>query len=365
MKTGFRGTFVIPWSQTEVDGVQAAPVGALTVGSTWRRLGAAMRIDGPDDLLLLGDAEGETDLRRRAARAVNRLVGAALNPGKSIHHAPEPPLHDRGFVLTDGTKSYTVTEISAEESRVTLLMFIDALPPIGIDLWVVRQIDEPPPITRHTETPSGVICFARGTLIVTPDGPRPVETLEEGHRVLTRDNGPRPILWRGSRRMSGARLHAMPHLRPVRIRTGALGQDRPEGDLLVSPEHRVLVRGRAAEILFRTPEVLVAARDLINDSSILTDHALRDVTYVHLMLEQHQIVWANGLETESFHPAGTSLDGIDPVQRASLLARFPAIADDPHAYGDFARRNLTRSEAAILQYESGTRNVEPLRQVRH
>ncbi len=353
MKTGYRGTFVIPWAQTEVDGVQAAPVGALTVGSAWRRLGAAMRLDGPDDLLLLGDAEGGADLRRRAARAVQRLVGAALDPRKSIHDMPEHPLNDRGFVLTDGMKSYTATEISTPDGRPTLVMFIDALPPVGAELWVVRQINETSPIRRHAQSPAGVICFARGTLIATPDGPRPVETLDEGQHVLTRDDGPQPVLWRGQRRMSGARLHAMPHLRPVRIRTGALGRDRPEGDLIVSPEHRVLVRGRAAEILFHTPEVLVAARDLINDSTILTDYILPEVTYVHLMLGRHQIVWANGLETESFHPAGTSLDSVDPDQRASLLERFPEIAANPHAYGDFARRNLTTSEAAILQYENG------------
>ena len=44
--------------------------------------------------------------------------------------------------------------------------------------------------------------------------------------------------------MTGARLYAMPHLRPIRFRAGALGQGRPEDDLLVSPQHRMLVQGR-------------------------------------------------------------------------------------------------------------------------
>ncbi|MFD1808336.1 Hint domain-containing protein [Gemmobacter lanyuensis] len=126
--------------------------------------------------------------------------------------------------------------------------------------------------------------------------------MRPGDSILTRDNGPQPILWTGHRRMTGARLYAMPHLRPIRFRAGALGSGRPEDDLLVSPQHRMLVQGPAARALFNEAEVLVAAEDLLNDRSIVVDHALREVTYVHILLERHNIVFANGMETESFHP---------------------------------------------------------------
>jgi len=148
--------------------------------------------------------------------------------------------------------------------------------------------------------------------------------------------------------MTGARLHAMPHLRPIRFRAGALGVGRPENDLLVSPQHRMLVNGPAARALFNTAEVLVAAEDLRNDHSILVDHSLREVTYIHILLDRHQIIWANGLETESFHPSNTALDTVAPDQRSGLLDLLPGLADNPHAYGDYARRNLSGSEAAIL-----------------
>ena len=69
------------------------------------------------------------------------------------------------------------------------------------------------------------------------------------------------------------------------------------------------------------------------------------------MLERHNVIWANGLETESFHPSNTELDTVDPVQREVLLRLKPEIRDNPHAYGDYARRNLSRSEAAILRHE--------------
>ena len=99
----------------------------------------------------------------------------------------------------------------------------------------------------------------------------------------------------------------------------------------------------------------MTAVDMINDRSISVDHALREVTYIHLLLERHQIVWANGVETESFHPANTSMETLDPVQRQALLALRPELAADPHRYGDYARRNLSPSEAAILRHDGGLR----------
>ena len=80
MKTGFRGTFVISWTQTEIDGLEAAPVAALEVGAAWSWHGDAVRVDGPSELLRLDMADGEQDLRRRAARTVRRLVGSRAEP---------------------------------------------------------------------------------------------------------------------------------------------------------------------------------------------------------------------------------------------------------------------------------------------
>jgi hypothetical protein len=196
-----------------------------------------------------------------------------------------------------------------------------------------------------------VICFTPGTRIATPTGPRLIQTLQPGDLVLTKDDGPQPVIWTGERRMSGARLYAMPHLRPIRFRAGSLGVDRPEPDLIVSPAHRMLLKGGAAQALFGTTEVLVRAEDLVNDSSIAVDHALREVTYIHILLERHNIVFANGIETESFHPSNTALEMVDAAQREGLLAILPEIARNPETYGDYARRNLSGSEAALLRHE--------------
>ena len=353
METGFRGTFVISWSQTEVDGLRAAPSGMLSVGAAWRWTGEAVRVDGPAELLLLDGAKGVTDLRKRASRTVHRLVGAAMHSHKDPSRLQiSDPFMDGGFVVTDGRRTYTAIVIEVNQDTPPLLMFLDEIPPQNVDMWVVNcSLEER--AEGHTDAFSGgVICFTPDTKMLTPDGVKPIQDLREGDKLQTKDDGAQEILWIGQRRMTGARLHAMPHLRPIRIRAGALCEGEPDEDLLVSPDHRVLVKGPAANILFNTPEVLVAAKDLVNDHNVLVDHTTREVTYIHLMLDQHQVVWANGVETESFHPANTSLNAIEEDQRKRLFDVNPELEHDPHTYGDYARRNLSPSEAEILKYDS-------------
>ncbi|RUS59820.1 hemolysin-type calcium-binding protein [Pseudorhodobacter sp. E13] len=353
MGTGFKGTFVISWSQTETDGLKAAPLDVLAVGASWRWTGETVRVDGAQDVLLLEGALGAADIRKKAARTVRRLIGAALpvggDPAAGVaDHDLDAP--EQGFIVTNGTHSYTVTLIEVPDTGARLLMFVDEIPPRDVDLWVVRLAIDRTAQAAGARAAGGVICFTPGTAIRTADGAKRIEDLRPGDWISTKDNGQQEILWTGHRRMTGARLHAMPHLRPIRFRAGALGLGRPDDDLLVSPQHRMLVNGPAAQALFNTSEVLVAAEDLINDVSITVDHTQREVTYIHILLERHQVIWANGLETESFHPSNTALDTVAPEQRASLLHLLPGLEVNPHVYGDYARRNLSGSEAAILMH---------------
>ncbi|GAB1364854.1 hypothetical protein MASR1M32_40900 [Rhodobacter sp.] len=353
MGTGDKATFVISWSQTEVDGVSAPTLDMLTVGAAWRWTGNAVRIDAPGEVLLLEGAEGAADMRQRAARMVQRLIGVAVGTDDRDEGREEPDeMPDQCFIVTDGLQSYPVTILPVPDSGARLLMFLGSPPPVGRDLWIVRaQIDRSGGAAGE-RAGGGVICFTPGTRILTPDGTRLIQDLRPGDLIQTKDNGAQEVLWRGSRRMSGARLYAMPHLRPIRFRAGALGQGRPEDDLWVSPQHRMVLRGQAAQALFNSPEVLVAAEDLVNDSSIMVDLAAREVTYIHLLLDRHNVIFANGMETESFHPSNTALDTIDPKDRAGLLGLFPEIEINPHSYGDYVRRNLSTSETAILRHET-------------
>ena len=343
MATGFLGTFVLSWSQTELDGLSGAGPESIRNGSTWAWHGEAVQVDGPSGVLRLDRAEEERDLHRRAARKVRRLIGTG--PGTPAPEPEEDAETDGSFVLTDGRQSYLATLIALEGAP-PLVMFLDDLPPQGRDLWIVRHRAA----RARPESGAGMICFTPGTRIATAYGPVAVEDLAEGDHILTRDNGPQPVLWAGARHVSGARLIAEPDLRPVRVRAGAFGTDRPDGELMVSPDHRLLVTGAAAQALFNTPEVLVRARDLTDGRAVVQDMTLREVTYHHLLLPAHQVIWANRVECESFHPANAALSALTEGDRARLLSGLPELEADPFSYGQVVRRNLTRPEAAILRH---------------
>lgn len=358
MGTGFRATFVISWSQTEVDGLAAAPTDLIAPGASWRWRGQAVRVDAAAGVLRLDGAQGAAELRARAARMVRRLVGVALGAAQGVAGAAADETADGqaggpadgGFVVTDGRGRYAASVIETGAGQARLVMFMGEMPPENCDLWVVEAALAQPAAPAAAAR-GGVICFAAGTRLRTPQGSMAIEDLRPGDRLSTRDDGPQEILWTGRRRMTGARLFAMPHLRPVRFRAGAMGIGQPDRDLLVSPDHRMLVRGAAARALFGQDEVLVAAADLANGASVAVDLTVREVTYVHVLMERHEVVWANGLATESFHPAAAALDTLDPHDRFALAAILPEVAADPEAYGDFARRCLTQAEAAILRHD--------------
>ncbi len=348
MRTGYSGTFVIAWTQVELDGLSHAPLSALTVGASWRWTGEAVCVDGARDVYVLNEAIGRAELHQRAARSVRKLIGTAM-AGAPIYkdEAIRSRLFDGGFDVTDGIKRYEITLIDDPVLGAPLLMFLGEAPAPDTDYWIVSTHVATARDAHEAQT-GGVICFTPGTKILTPDGPRAVETLTEGDQVQTKDNGVQTLRWTGQRHISGARLYAMPYLRPIRLRADALGMGQPDEDLIVSPHHRMLVRGQAARDLFNADEVLVEACDLVNDRSIVVERQIKELTYIHLLFDSHQVIFANGLETESFHPGLANLDAIAPDQRKRLLDRFPEIAKATDAYGPAARRTLSGGEAAIL-----------------
>ena len=113
-------------------------------------------------------------------------------------------------------------------------------------------------------------------------------------------------------------------MQPVLIRKGALGPNQPERDLLVSPQHRMLVSGPKVELWFGEQEVLVAAIHLTILDGI-EQIAVDEVTYVHFMFDEHEIVCGDGAWSESFQPGDLSLQGIAQEQRAELMMLFPEL----------------------------------------
>ncbi|WP_205957835.1 Hint domain-containing protein [Paracoccus salipaludis] len=173
-----------------------------------------------------------------------------------------------------------------------------------------------------------VTCFARGTRIETPRGAVAVEDLRPGDLVLTRDRGAQPLRWVGSSRVDGGTLASTPRLRPIRIRAGALGQHAPAQDLLVSPQHRILVRSKIAQRMFGAAEVLVAAKQLVLLDGIDVAEDLAEVEYFHLLFDRHEVVISNGAETESLYTGPQALRSVGPAARQEILDLFPQLLDE-------------------------------------
>lgn len=199
---------------------------------------------------------------------------------------------------------------------------------------------------------SFVPCFAAGTMILTENGERPVEDLATDERVWTRDNGLQAIRWHGQRSLTAADLAANPKLLPIRIRAGALGPNSPERDLVVSPQHRILVRSQIAQRMFSAPELLVAAHQLTDIPGIDILHDARSVTYVHLLFDRHEVLMSNGAETESLYPGPQAMLALGEAAE-EIYSLFPELrepADEfpaarPFASGRRARQMAQRHSA--------------------
>lgn len=201
------------------------------------------------------------------------------------------------FYTADGSRYFTPTDGSVlTPGTITSTTFVTTSTQFDV-------IDLGPP------------CFAAGTLIATPDGPRMIEDISCGDLVLTRDQGAQPVRWKGQRRVSGRSKFA-----PVRIRKGALGNTR---DLRVSPQHRMLVSDWRAQYFLGEETVFCPAVQLINGDTIHCDPC-DQVTYVHLMFDQHEVIYAEGAESESFL-VGDMHCAEGSATRREILEIFPEL----------------------------------------
>ena len=180
------------------------------------------------------------------------------------------------------------------------------------------------------------VCYTPGTLILTPDGERPVETLAVGDLVSTHDAGPQPIRWIGRTEHlfpTGPHKH-----KPIQIKAGALGPGMPGRDLSVSPRHRMLFSGVLPRLLFGHDQVLALSKGLTGLPGVRAMNGRRHAVYYSLLLDRHHILFANGAASESFFPGPTALRMVPPQARREIESRFPRLAAcHETGYGPTAR----------------------------
>ncbi len=171
---------------------------------------------------------------------------------RSFTNTSTGEVHTIPFMFNDGEFVF---------SSGSLLLFAMTKPPLVDGATYTIRVVSGDGTTPWTDF--APVCFTSGTQIATVSGDRCIEGLVAGDLVLTMDRGYQPIRWIGS-----SKRPATGDLAPILIRKGALGNNR---DLRVSPQQRMLLQGWQAEMLFGEEEVLVTAKSLVNDHSILRD----------------------------------------------------------------------------------------------
>ncbi|MFZ1469459.1 MAG: Hint domain-containing protein [Paracoccaceae bacterium] len=168
----------------------------------------------------------------------------------------------------------------------------------------------------------GVPCYAPGTMIGTPDGPRAVETLRVGDLVTTLDHGPQPIRWvnRGQQPLEDVEADA----NPVLIAAGALGQGRPTQDLIVSPQHRMFIGGGGQLDSWFETESLAPAKSLTTLPGIRHMKGKQSITWIHFACDRHEVIIANGCLSESLLLGPMVVNGLTSVEWRELTAIYGA-----------------------------------------
>lgn len=272
------------------------------------------------------DSTGDTNFadsdNSQTLSGAQTMDGTAYANGARVEAEYELTLRD-----PDGN-TYTVLGFNINEggggasyATVEGLAFVGGVggfPPRDVPLTVVGTREGPSHAYSSLATPP---CFTAQTRIRTPSGEVPITQLTSGDLVVTADNGAQPIRWIGRTCLPAAVLARCPEFRPVRIARDAFGANRPCRDTALSPQHRILIRDWRAAYLYGEDEVLVPIKKLINGNSIAIDHGAQDVTYYHLAFDRHEVIWGDGLQSESY-----LMSERDASQtRAELRAIFPGM----------------------------------------
>jgi len=258
------------------------------------------------------------------------------------------------LVAPDGTTItlYSVEVDSNPNSSAGAGIFVGFLPTSPLEPGVTYTFttsNTTPTNDQEFDDIVGAVCFTPGTFITTPSGDRLIEDLQVGDLVITEDHGVQAIRWIGRKKITGARLHAHNNLRPVKVEKDAFGKGLPNADMWLSPHHRVLVTGHQLSLNYGAGQALAPIKGLCNDHSVLTDYTLKSTEYIHILFDRHEVVFSNGLRTESFHPGAVGLNTVEEANRNELFEIFPELAVNPNCFGASARKSLKVSEARFLR----------------
>ncbi|WP_371223677.1 Hint domain-containing protein [Roseovarius sp. 2305UL8-3] len=207
---------------------------------------------------------------------------------------------------------------------------------VGINRDTARQ--------RYAEV--ACVSFTRGTHITIASGEqRPVEELEVGDKILTRDDGIQELRWVGH-----STTRAVGEFSPIRIKAGTLHN---ENDLLVSPDHRLFIYQRSDALGAGRSEVLVRARHLVNGDTVTRQDG-GFVDYFQLLFDEHQIIYAEGIAAETLLVDTRTRAALPDELTGPLADSLPEHANRPHQAFEVEETLLKDLDAAELLRRAST-----------
>lgn len=192
------------------------------------------------------------------------------------------------------------------------------------------------------------VCLTTETRVRTDRGWVRAGRLQPGDLVMTMDHGLQPVRWIGRQHLAFRDQPLLDKFRPIRIAAGALGRHVPRWPLTVSPQHAILLQSPHAMLLFDDSEVFLAAKHLVNGTTVAVDRSCDEVTYCHILLDMHAVIEAEGAPVESLFLGPVALESVGCDARAEILALFPELASHPDTGMVRARTLLREYEARVL-----------------
>jgi hypothetical protein len=294
-----------PGSVLQPDARAAVVVGVQTGGS--------LPAGGPDDLAF--DAERGSPLINNGGDNVvvydpgnDEFIQATYNGDA----ADDPPNDYSGFSAT-ATRSGATEDFGNDADGLSLQ----------------RASDGNTSFATDTPNPGTVnVCFADGTLLTASQGEIAIEDLAPGDRLLTADRGAQTVRWVYHKTWSRAEVLADPGRRPVCIPAGSFGSNLPYRDLLVSQQHRILMSGPIVRRMFQASTVFLPAKSLLSLPTVNLIVPDDSVTYYHILLDHHEVLFANGIAAESLHLGLMALTSLPPaaIEEVEMLLGAPVDA---------------------------------------
>lgn len=351
-----------------VNTYQLYTAGALNIGGSTITLSNTYD-DTTDVLLEIDDNDGtlsgdrnnnEDGDDRNQFGTLRDLNGNYISGGSSSSPSPTTVYSEFQYELS-GSDGSTITLYYMEmdsnpNSNSGNANFIGYLPSQPLVAGVTYSYSTANTVSGNSplyEDIEGAICFTSSSYIKTDEATVLISDLEPGMRIKTRDNGFQKLLWVYKRVISQNEMTENPSLRPVKIKANAFGPGKPCRDMHLSQQHRILHSDLRNEILFTASHLLVPAKGLVNDDTIIIDHDATTIEYVHLLFDAHQIVYVDGIEAESFALGKWSYESLTEEAREEINTIFPDLSTDVINHFKTAYPTLTVNETIVLPRMAG------------